>query len=206
MMKNLLYFGLIRVSNTIAAQCSITGPSTIKVNETANFKIENEIAQCKDCHRWFTSGDYALINGDNRQNNVSVKGLSQGKQTISLGIITANGFIQCDKSIDIISTEKETSNTPEIVKNCDIEITEFKDAKVEDGTIAFLPTMTSNQYKYDWTITYNNGQEVKSTEKVPQFHYPKTGNTITKVTLNIVSSKCIREIHKKYDDKFWLYL
>ena len=204
-MKNLLYLSLITISNTIAAQCSITGPSTIKIDESANYQIENDIAQCKDCHRWFTTGDYAYINSDNKLNNVTVKGLSAGKQTISLGIITANGFIQCDKNIEIVTDNSIPTNQPEISKNCDIDISVFKDAKVDDSTVAFLPTITNNQYKYDWVINYSNGQEVKSIEKIPQIKYNKTGNTITKVTVNILSSKCIREIHKNYDDKFWLY-
>lgn len=194
------------------AQCNISGKSTIKVLDEETYSVPTELAQCKDCHLWVGVGGNISLVGDNRQNTVKIKANSGGRQVISLAALTPQGLVQCSKNIDIVdgngalpvtSVTPTSSETPK-TGNCDIEVNNYKEVKYADQIVSFFPNVTSDSYKYNWTVTYQNGDSVSSTEKVPQFPFTKE-NGISRVKVKINSTKCVREFSKTYDSNYWRF-
>lgn len=69
-MKKLTTLLSLVVLSGLKAQCNITGSPTVKINETATFSLENDNAQCSDCHPLLTVGGNSKIEDDFRKNSV----------------------------------------------------------------------------------------------------------------------------------------
>jgi hypothetical protein len=207
-MYKLTLLSLLLMSFLMNAQCTITGKSTIKVLAEETYSVSNETAQCKDCHLWIPIGGNATISGDNRQNTVTIKANSGGRQVLSLAILTQQGFLQCSKNIDIIddSVIAQNSNNPSrdpVQKvECKIDISDFKEVKYAENIVSFFPIGDDQSYKFIWTITYPDGRTATSNEKVGQFPYTKTEGIKT-VQLRVITSTCLRDFTKSYDSIYW---
>lgn len=204
--KILFTFALI-ASTTAFAQCNITGNSTINKGTEEFYTVPTELAQCKDCHLWVISGGNAQFTGDHRQNTVKIKGNADGRIVLSLAILTPQGLSQCSKNIDISTSSANTalvSTEESAKKNCDVETNNLKEVKNGEGIVSFFPNAVNDSYKYNYTATYHNGETMSSTEKIPQFPFTKD-NGITKISVKINSSKCIREFSKTYDANYWKF-
>ena len=205
-MKKLILLMTLMIYSSSFSQCVIKGNPTMKVSDAETYTVENDIAQCKDCHLWVNIGGNTELQGDVKQNTVKLKGTSGGRTVLSLVMLSPQGVVQCSKNIDVldgamIDTNKTAVSTS---SNCDIDFTDYKEAKTSDGIVAFLPDGKENNYKYDWTVTYENGDQKTSKEKTPQFSFAKD-NGIKTATVKITSARCIRNFTKTYEANFWKF-
>lgn len=190
------------------AQCTIEGPNQLKVGEESVYHVPTEYAQCEDCHQWKAIGALG-IQRDNRKHKVTVYPKGAGKVALGVMLLTPNGIEQCSKNITIVRDNMASQgsyavDTPKKV-DCDITISDFKEVKYQDNTVAFFPNSKDDSYMYTWEANYTQGGEPKvSNEKVPVFDN-NTNNMIEKVTLNITSKKCLKKYSKKYTPSFWQY-
>lgn len=180
-------------------QCTISGNYLIKLNESAIFNTDSQ-AQCEECYFWKSSNDHNLkIEGNSKTSQISVKASGLGKSMISVSMLTYKGAAQCDKIIEVVEAEKIISKN-----NCGVQINDFKDVKVTQSTISFFPNENSNDYDYNWAISYINGDLQESLEKIPQFFFSEI-NYITKVQLRITpkSSICSVTLTKNFEQNYW---
>ncbi|WP_312768878.1 hypothetical protein [Epilithonimonas sp.] len=199
-MKNLLSLivGLLTIGN-FYAQCNITGNKIIAPNEITTFSVDAK-AQCEECYLWKSSNEQAFkIEGNNKLNKVSVTGKDFGKSTISVSILTDQGLLQCEKNIELTDLKQSPTGN-----NCGIKIDDFKEVKVSESIISFFPNFNSGDYLYKWTVTYANGENQESAEKIPQFFYSDI-NYITMIKLKVSSKSpiCSMTISKKYEQNYW---
>lgn len=204
-MKKLYLITTTLFSGLIYSQCTIVGNSTINITETETYQIENDNAQCTDCHLWVTIGGNAQLEGDFRKNSIRLKPTAPGRTVLSLAILTSQGLSQCSKNIDIVDGN-QTSPIAQAERNinCDIAINSFREVKYSENIVTFFPSDINNEYKYTWTVSYSTGEQKTSTEKIPQFPYMKE-NEITSVKVKIVSSKCMKDLGKSYDNNYWKF-
>ncbi len=212
MKKQLLIVLGILISGLSFSQCTINGKSIIKVQDEEMYSLSPEIGQCKDCHLWSNYGKNATIISDNKLSSIRIKANEAGRQLISISALTSQGMVQCSKTIEILDGKnyddaingtsadiKQNTNTS---KNCDIEVTDFKQGKFGDGIVNFFPNVSNNEYKYSWTVTYSDGSIMKSADKTPQFPYTKEKG-ISVVKLQIFSKNCIKDLSRSYEPIFW---
>lgn len=181
-------------------QCVINGSPDLKVNETQTYTIENDVAQCRECHQWMISGGNTSLIGDYRLNSIKVVANSAGKSVLTLNILSPKGMVQCTKTIEVIN--EEVNGKKGISSNCDINFSSYKELKNSEGSVTFVPDQSENKYQLEWTISYLNGEQKESKENRPRFDYTKE-NPITSVQLKIHSAKCTRTFNKAYDSGFW---
>jgi hypothetical protein len=203
-MKKLLLSFLLMSFTNLFSQCVITGSNIIKVLDVATYTVENDNAQCKDCHLWMNLGENTSLEGDVKQNTIKLKANSIGKTILSLSMLSPQGLVQCNKSIEVVEAISNKSETDQSLSNCDIDFTDFKELKYDVGIVAFLPAKLENNYKNLWTVTYENGEQKTSTEKVPQFNYSKENEIVT-VVAKVSSSKCVKNFTKTYEKNFWKF-
>ena len=198
-------------------QCTIDGVTSATVGEEVTLTVSGAEAQCKECHLWVAVGNTAVISGDARLKTVKIASIKPGRQVISLAMLTPQGLAQCSKNIDVLEQTAGVANSsaplsttnvpppaPPVAKPCDINVNNYKEVKYEAGVVSFFPLDTQGDWKYKWTVTYNDGETSKSYEKVPQFNY-SAAKPINTVKLQVVSQKCMKEFTKRYDSNFWLY-
>ena len=199
-MKNLLTLivGFLTIGN-VYAQCNITGNKTVAPNETTTFTVDAK-AQCEECYFWKSSNEQVLkIEGSNKLGKVSLTGKGVGKSTISVSILTDQGLLQCEKNMELTDLKQSLAEN-----NCGIKIDDFKEVKVSESIISFFPNSNSGDYLYQWTVTYANGENKESSEKIPQFFYSDI-NYITLIKLKVSSKSpiCSMTISKKYEPNYW---
>jgi len=200
------------ISGLSFAQCTITGKSILKVQDEETYSISPDIGQCRDCHLWSNYGKSATVIGDNKLSSIKLKANEEGRQLISISVLTSQGMIQCSKTIEILNgknyenaingTSADIKQNTNISKNCDIEVTDFKQGKFGEGIVNFFPNVSNNEYKYAWTVNYSDGSIMKSTDKTPQFPYSKE-KSISIVKLQIFSKNCIKDLSRSYEPIFW---
>lgn len=204
MIKTLTFISL-SFSFMLSAQCNIVGKSSITKNEIATYTIENDIAQCPDCHLWIAVGNNAQLESDFKKNSVKIKPLSSGRTVLSLSILSDHGLVQCSKNIDILADgliDREQTQSEKI--NCDITTNNFKEVKYDVGMVTFFPNDSQKEYKYTWKVNYSNGEIKESNEKIPKFPYSEE-KPITKVSVKVVSLNCMKEFSKTYDKYYWKF-
>ncbi len=191
------------ICTTAFSQCVIKGNASMKVNETQTYTVENDIAQCNDCHLWTNIGGNTSLEGDVKGKTIKLKANSGGRTVLSLAMLSPQGMVQCSKNIDVSDSSPVPAETPKIVSNpnCDIDFNDYKEVKYSDGVVSFLSNIDNN-FKYEWTAIYMNGEQKTSNEKVPQFNYTKE-NGIATLKVKIVSSKCMKNFSKAYEAAFW---
>jgi hypothetical protein len=188
----------------VYSQCNIVGKDSFSINDTETYTIENDNAQCSECHLWAVIGRNAQIDGDFRKNSVKIKPIAIGRTVLSLSVLSSEGFSQCSKNIDISADNASSTNSASNYNsvNCDITTTDFKEVKYGQGTVSFFPIPPNNDYKYTWTAIYFGGTQQESSEKVPLFPYNTDGG-ISTLKVKIMSSKCIRSMTRNYDPTYW---
>ncbi|MDO5616192.1 MAG: hypothetical protein Q4G16_08380 [Cruoricaptor ignavus] len=202
--KIILGFGIF-ASFLLSAQCNITGKSTIGINDVETYTLQNDNAQCTDCHLWVTIGGNSQLEGDFRKSSVKLKPTSAGRTVLSLSVLTGQGLAQCSKNIDIVDSNSAVGNVQQKTNDdCDINVNNFKEVKYSDGIVAFIPSSTNNNFRYTWTVTFANGEQKESEEKVPQFPYNQ-GNGIVSVKMKIVSGVCLKNFSKTYEASYWKF-
>lgn len=212
MKKQLLILLSVFISGVSFSQCTIAGKSVLKVQDEETYSISSEIAQCKDCHLWSNYGKSASILGDNKLNSIKLKANEEGRQLISISALTSQGMVQCSKTVEILNgknydnaingTSADIKQTSNISKNCDIQVTDFKQGKFGDGIVNFFPNVSNNEYRYAWTVNYSDGSIMKSEDKIPQFPFTKEKG-ISVVKLQIFSKNCIKDLSRSYEPIFW---
>lgn len=192
------------------AQCIITGSSQAQLNQPETYSVENDNAQCTDCHLWAAVGGNSSIEGEFRKNTVTINPIAGGKTVLTLSILTAQGFSQCSKSIDIVGGATSNNSTPVSVSTnkklaCDIDVSNYKEVAYSDKVVSFFPIRQEQEqgkFKYLWVAVYLNGDKKESTDKVPRFGYSEE-NPIVDVTIKVTSDRCIKTLSKNYDATFW---
>lgn len=183
------------IGSGIFSQCNIIGKSHIGFNETAEYTIDVD-AQCPDCYQWKNPNNNAIIMDNGIQKTIGLKGTGNGQTILHATVLTPQGVSTCSKVIEITGGNNASSTF-----NCDIGITDIKEAKFSDDTIALFPNNSDGTtYNYLWTANYSNGESKTSNEKVPQLPYP-----FKSIKLKVTSKKCLKEYSKTYDDNFWQY-
>lgn len=204
-MKKVFFILSLVASVMVFAQCNILGKSTINIADTETYTVENDNAQCPDCHLWVTIGGNTKIEGDFRKNKVTIQPIAGGRTVLSLSMLTSQGISQCSKNIDVIDRNiTESRANVQNQTDCDITISGFKEVKYADGVVSFFPNEMQNNYKYTWTVVYGDGTQKTSNEKVPQFEYNREIG-ISTVRVKMMSSKCIKDLSKTYDVGFWKF-
>lgn len=195
-MKNLLILILSIVSLSLSAQCQIIGSSTVKVGDSLQLMADTA-AKCTDCYSWKISSEDVLSVQSSAEGKISLKALKPGTAKINLTIETADGKSSCEKEVEIqIPSGKD--------RKCDVEITDFRDVKVDENTMSFFPNVSSQKYSYQWKAFYADGSTRMSEEKIPQF----TNNPnmfINSVEVQIInkSSLCSSFITRTFGEKIW---
>ncbi|KQT16000.1 hypothetical protein ASG31_13560 [Chryseobacterium sp. Leaf404] len=196
-MKTVFILILTTMSLLLPAQCQITGASTVKVGDSLQL-MSNTAAKCIDCYRWNVSSDELLHIQSSAEGKIILKALKAGTINVNLTVETADGKFTCEKNVEI------QNPSPVKEKQCDIEISDFKDVKVDDSTMSFFPDKISQKYFYYWQATYSDGSIKESEEKIPQF--PNSPSAIINTVLVKIinkSSNCFSVITRTYDEKFW---
>lgn len=205
-MKKLGQLFFILSSTLGFSQCEITGSSTAIVGEKSTYTINNDIAQCKHCHQWTSTGN-GVITSDNRLKSVQINPQSAGNITLATQYLSDNGLIKCSKEVNIIAKENTettaSSAKPAPQGNCDIDTNNFETVKINGERLTLMPN-SHQDFKYTWEINYKNGQQVKSTERAPQVNYSKE-NPIVSTSVMVVSKSCYKKLSKNYDDNFWKF-
>lgn len=185
------------MSLLLPAQCQITGASTVKVGDSIQL-MSDTAAKCIDCYRWNVSSDEFLSIQSSGEGKITLKALKAGTAKINLTVETADGKLNCEKDLEI----RNPSQVKE--KQCDIEISDFKDVKVDDNTMSFFPNKMSQKYSYYWQVTYADGSTKESEEKIPQFPNSPAAiiNTVS-VKITNKSLNCFSVITRTYGEKFW---
>lgn len=198
-MKNFLTLAAGFLATISFGQCTIAGNSSININESASFSVDSK-AQCEECYFWKSSGENNLkIDGNNKSSQVTVKATGIGKTTLSVSVLTNQGPLQCEKVIDVVDQKQSVAQN-----SCGILIDDFKDVKVTETVISFFPNENSNDYLYRWTVTYVNGDNQESSEKIPQFFFSDI-NYIKTVKLKITTKSplCSITLTKKFEQNYW---
>ncbi|WP_262151117.1 hypothetical protein [Chryseobacterium foetidum] len=196
-MKTIFILILTSMSLLLPAQCQITGASTVKVGDSIQL-MSNTAAKCIDCYRWNVSSDEFLSIQSSGEGKITLKALKAGTANINLTVETAHGKLNCEKDLEI----QNHSQVKE--KQCDIEISDFKDVKVDDTTMSFFPNKMSQKYSYYWQAIYADGSTKESEEKIPQFPNSPAAiiNTVS-VKITNKSLNCFSVITRTYGEKFW---
>lgn len=205
-MKKTILSTFLLISVGMYSQCDINGKSSINIIETETYTLNNDNAQCTDCHLWVTIGGNSQLEGDTRKNSVKLKPVSGGRTVLSLSVLTAQGISQCSKNIDVVNNvgKSLSDNAEQKPTDCDINFSGFQEIKYSQAVVSFFPANIQNDYKYTWVVNYANGDQKTSTEKVSQFPLVKE-NIITSVKLKIISQKCMKDLSKTYDNNFWKF-
>lgn len=183
------------------AQCEILGNSTLSAGETATYSISNEWAQCKQCHYWSAIGNTEIV-GDNRLNVVQVRARNAGNSTLSLQYFSTNGLVKCNKDIKVVGQNAQNQQVQRNTENeCDILLTNFREVRTDDDTIAFFPD-TNQELHYNWKVVYNDGTEATSNEKVPEFEI-SAQRYIESVQVQAFSRSCYKKLGKTYNQANW---
>lgn len=196
-MKYILTLAAGFVAASTYGQCTISGDSSIKLNGTATFSVDQK-ADCNDCYSWKSSADQNIFfDGNSKSNQINVRASQVGKSVISVAFKNGQSNIQCEKTVDVVDSKPADSK-------CGVNISDFKEVKVNDKVISFFPNENSSDYLYNWTVKYANGEVKESAEKIPQFFFSEM-NYITLVKLKIASKSpiCTVGISKKYEQNFW---
>lgn len=188
------------------AQCTINGKNTLNIGETVNYSVDMELAQCTDCHLWTYAGNGINLEGDTRKNTVTVRGANGGRAVISVTYLSSMGISQCSKNIDVLASggyaDNNAGNTNPSQVNCDVQVANFKEVKVDDGVVSFFPQGDNGNFNYEWTALYVDGSTKTSKDKVPQFTFtPNVG--ILKISAKITSNICYKTLSKTYDVNYW---
>ncbi|MDR2205090.1 MAG: hypothetical protein LBE36_02875 [Flavobacteriaceae bacterium] len=208
-MKKIILSVTLLVATQMYSQCNIVGKNAISVSDTETYTIESDNAQCPDCHLWTMIGGNARIDGEFRKNSVKITPTGGGRVVLSLSVLSSQGFSQCNKNIDIIGGGNVANNSGYSTNygntsvDCDVSVTDFKEVKYSDGIISYFPVPAGNDFKYNWTAIYFNGEQRESSEKIPQFPYTKE-NGIRILKVKITSSKCMKSMSKNYEPMFWV--
>lgn len=183
------------------AQCYIEGNSSITVGETETYTLKNNAGQCTDCHHWSTFARNVTLQGDVKQSIIKVNAHGAGQFILSMDMLSPRGKVQCSKVIDVVpKPSAEIYNSPV----CDIGTEGFKEVKISDGTVSFVPSKAETHLKYEWTAEYDNGEKKISAESAAQFAYSKEKG-IRSVSLKVYTSKCMRTFTKTYDANYWRF-
>ena len=196
-MKNLSILILTLLSILLPAQCQIIGSTTLKVGDSLQLMADTA-AKCADCYSWkILSQDFLSVQSS-AEGKISLKALKAGNEKITLTIETSAGKLSCEKDIEI----KNISQIKE--KKCDVEITDFKDVKVDENTMSFFPNVSSQKYSYRWKAFYADGTSKESEEKIPQFKNSQA-NVIDSIEVQIInkSSLCSSIITRTFGEKIW---
>lgn len=207
-MKKIFTSSLLLASFWGSAQCVIVGSTEVSLGIKQAYTAEDRL-QCLDCYAWTIIGEHAKIEGDSHKKTVNISPLSEGIVTLSLSITTPQGKNQCSKSIKVrressASLERTPSSEGQKNVNCDILVKGFKEVKYSEDIIAFFPDHTQNNYKYEWTVNYGNGQTRISGEKIPRFPLNKEVG-ISTVTVKVLSTKCMKNVSKTYESSLWRF-
>ncbi|WP_300669315.1 hypothetical protein [Soonwooa sp.] len=204
-MKNILSLLFINVTIAAFAQCHISGPSTISVNENTKFSIEKDNAQCAECYQWSIKGKENFIENDNRANFVYVNPQKAGKLTLSLTTLTNKGTETCSKQVNVTEANKDEPSYQHVsteTKDCIINTMTYKEYKYEDGKLVLIPEQDSNDISYRWTAIFKNGSKVESKDKIAQFRY-SIENPIDKINLIMSTNNCTKISVRTYQEDFW---
>lgn len=196
-MKTLLTSILTITSLFLSAQCNILGSESIKVGDSVKYSSDI-VAKCLDCYLWKISSEDFLSVQSSAEGQISLKALKAGTAKISLTVETVDRNLTCEKNIEI----QNPSQVKE--KKCDVEITDFKDVKVDQNTMSFFPNVISQKYSYRWKAFYADGSVKESEEKIPQFTN-NPGSVINSVEVQIFNklSLCTSIITRTFGEKVW---
>lgn len=196
------------------AQCTINGPSTLAVGSSATYSVNDDTAQCANCHLWENNGSVASMSANAKRRATRVTGNSSGNMTLSLTMLTPKGVSQCHKSIQVgnsvssgssvtTSSGNRSDYSTTNSANCNTDFTNYSEMRKGDGLVAFVPSTTNADYKYQWTANYANGDVKTSTDSRPNFSYSKD-NGISSVSVRITSPNCISNFTKTYNATYWV--
>lgn len=201
MKKTLVFYAFI-VFSLGFSQCYIEGNSSMKVSEIDTYSVTNANAECADCHSWEITGENAVFEGDVKQSSVKVLPKKGGNFILTATLNSAKGNKKCSKIIEVLNNVALEPNT--VSPNCDIKWIDYKNLKKSDGMVAFESAEKNDKNKFEWTVTYENGDQKTSTSENPQFNF-SAENGIKTVSTKISTAKCTRTFTKNYETNFWKF-
>lgn len=201
-MKENLIFVFLFIFTGLFAQCNIAGADQIQVGERQQYSAENASADCVECYDWSYIDQKIILEGNTHLNPLTVKGAVEGNAILSVEIKTGTGTSKCRKTIEVIAPTSKVLdvNAPK----CNIEIDGFKEIRNSDTVVIFEPAASENKLHYKWIVTYRNGSEKVSNDKLGKFEF-STENVIDHVELSVSDKSCNRRISKTYNNSFWYF-
>ena len=95
-------------------------------------------------------------------------------------------------------------NPNAVSPNCDITWMNYKEVKKSEGVVEFKSSGVNDNNKFEWTVTFENGDQKSSFVENPQFNYsPENG--IASVTTKVSTAKCTRTFTKNYQANYWKF-
>lgn len=200
MMKKITQILVLTISTPLFSQCNIIEVKPLKASESLTFRIEKDNAQCPDCYQWTTLGTSSQIEGNNKKSVVKLKKNYAGNSTLSLLVLTPNGVEECNTTIESFAQNNENKGLEE--ENCDIPSMKFSEVKYDDGKVLVLPDSHDTNFKYNWSVVYNDDTKTESKDRISQFYYDKD-RLVNKIQLTISTKKCVKINNKTYSTDFW---
>lgn len=150
----ILFFCL---ANLGYSQCSIFGPTSILLNQTATFNIPSSPAQCGSCYDWDVSGSGQVI-GSDMGSSAQIRRTGTGAITISVTYFDETGCHSC--SVTIAALGSSCNFTVAILD-------EYIDGTQSGSNLVYLLANTIPQVgpgaTYTWTVNYQNGTSYTGT-------------------------------------------
>lgn len=201
-MKTILFIFAFLISPLVAAQCEIAGSDQIQTGERTTLRATISSPACDGCGQWSYDGQNVLLEGDTKQNEITIKGALPGTADIEYTAKAGDEAQKCTKTVHIKIPKTETVTN---LKPCAIEINEFTVNGNGDDTATFRVASSPASYRFRWAATYSDGSQKLSSEPEPRFGFTNE-NLITTVRMQIIAGDCTRTISKTYDPYFWWFL
>lgn len=200
-MKKLLILGGLTTSFFLSAQC-IKGEQNLYIGEEYTFSIDKNLAQCPDCHHWLIKSDLFKINGEQKKNTIKIVPQKVGDYEISSAVLTPSGLKNCSLKVNV--SERSTLKVENTTTDCSVNVSDFKEIKVDPTNVILYPNNRTMTYNYTWEITYKNGKTIQISDIVPTVSR-SVNNEIKTIVMRVLTTHCVRTFTKNYDDTFWKY-
>jgi hypothetical protein len=187
-MKNLIFSCLFMLAGIgLQAQCTISGPSTITIGQSASYSIP-ALAQCNECYDWDVVSGSVSISGSDQNSSVTINANGLGSFQLRVTWFdedgchqcTVNGSVPCDVTQDGI-----------------FFVNLMGDVNLKFYTMPNLATGGPNSFSYEWTFTYADNSTSGSGDREPYIPVP-CDNPIKFAFVRVSSASCFKDIDKQW--------
>lgn len=190
-MKHFIFYCLLALTAIrLQAQCTISGPSTITLGQSASYSMP-ALAQCSECYDWDVVSGSVSISGSDQNNSVTINATAPGSFQLRVTWFDEDGCHQC------------TVNGSVPVPPCDVTqdgiyfVNLLGDVNLKFYTMPNLATGGPNSFTYEWTFTHVDNSTSWSYDREPYIPVP-CDNRIEYAYVKVSSATCFKEFTKHW--------